>query len=254
MNADEPVMIRRIAAIRSDFPEKFGIPRQSGLADTEAEIIFDPEYASMEAVRGIEEFNYLWLIWGFSENADSIWHPTVRPPRLGGNVRMGVFATRSPFRPNGLGLSSVRLDSVENREGVGPVLHICGADLLNGTPIYDIKPYIPYADVHADAREGFTGSTKDYHLEVHLQDALLRDSHFPQDKVRALKQVLSQDPRPSYQDDPERVYGMGFAGFEIRFCVQEQVLEVISVTKRPDLKLNGQLKAESHTLQDKSLP
>ncbi|MCC6095210.1 MAG: tRNA (N6-threonylcarbamoyladenosine(37)-N6)-methyltransferase TrmO [Eubacterium sp.] len=235
-NAGTAHVVRRIATIRTDFSEKFGIPRQSGLADTKAEIIFDPEYASMEAVRGIEGFSYLWLIWGFSGNADSGWHPTVRPPRLGGNIRMGVFATRSPFRPNGLGLSSVKLDRVENREGVGPVLHVCGADLLDGTPIYDIKPYIPYADVHEDAREGFTGPTKDYSLEVNIGEELLKNSSFPSSKARALKQVLSQDPRPSYQSDPQRIYGMSFAGFEIRFRVQGKVLEVVSITRKPEIK------------------
>lgn len=234
MSSTEMHFIRRIATIRSDFPEKFGIPRQSGLADTKAEIIFDPAFASMEAVRGLEGFSYLWLIWGFSGNADRGWHPTVRPPRLGGNTRVGVFATRSPFRPNGLGLSSVKLDSIEDREGVGPVLHISGADMMDGTPIYDIKPYIPYADVHADAQEGFTGPTRDYHLQVCIREELLENSRFPREKVRALEQVLSQDPRPSYQDDPERVYGMAFAGFEIRFRVEDEVLEVVSIAKKKD--------------------
>ena len=227
----EEYRIRRIAVISSEFPSKFGIPRQSGLADTKAEIIFDPEYASPEAVRGLEKFNYLWLIWQFSENADTGWHPTVRPPRLGGNTRMGVFATRSPFRPNALGLSSVKLESVEEREGIGPVLHVSGADLMDGTPIFDIKPYIPYADIHEDALEGFTGGTKDYRLEVKLGEDLLADSGFPKEKMESLRQVLAQDPRPSYQNNPERVYGMEFAGFEIRFRVREGVLEVMDAAK-----------------------
>ena len=189
--------IRRIAAISSEFPSKFGIPRQSGLADTKAEIIFEPEYASPEAVRGLEKFNYLWLIWQFSENADSGWHATVRPPRLGGNTRVGVFATRSPFRPNALGLSSVKLESIEEREGIGPVLHVSGADLMDGTPIYDIKPYIPYADIHEDALEGFTGGAKDSRLKVILGEKLLADSGLPPAKAGSLRQVLAQDPRPS---------------------------------------------------------
>ncbi|MGI6057282.1 MAG: tRNA (N6-threonylcarbamoyladenosine(37)-N6)-methyltransferase TrmO [Bilifractor sp.] len=227
----EEYRIRRIAVISSEFPSKFGIPRQSGLADTKAEIIFDPEYASPEAVRGLEKFNYLWLIWQFSENADTGWHPTVRPPRLGGNTRVGVFATRSPFRPNALGLSSVKLESVEEREGIGPVLHVSGADLMDGTPIFDIKPYIPYADIHEDALEGFTGGTKDYRLEVKLGEDLLADSGFPKEKMESLRQVLAQDPRPSYQNNPERVYGMEFAGYEIRFRVREGVLEVMDAAK-----------------------
>lgn len=227
----EEYRIRRIAVISSEFPSKFGIPRQSGLADTKAEIIFDPEYASPEAVRGLEKFNYLWLIWKFSENADTGWHPTVRPPRLGGNTRVGVFATRSPFRPNALGLSSVKLESVEEREGIGPVLHVSGADLMDGTPIFDIKPYIPYADIHEDALEGFTGGTKDYRLEVKLGEDLLADSGFPKEKMESLRQVLAQDPRPSYQNNPERVYGMEFAGYEIRFRVREGVLEVMDAAK-----------------------
>ena len=223
--------IRRIATISSEFPGKFGIPRQSGLADTKAEIIFEPEYASPEAVRGLEKFNYLWLIWQFSENADSGWHATVRPPRLGGNTRVGVFATRSPFRPNALGLSSVKLESIEEREGIGPVLHISGADLMDGTPIYDIKPYIPYADIHEDALEGFTGGTKDYRLKVILGEKLLADSGFPLEKTGSLRQVLALDPRPSYQADPERRYGMEYAGYEIGFKVREDILEVTDITK-----------------------
>lgn len=223
--------IRRIATISSEFPSKFGIPRQSGLADTKAEIIFEPEYASPEAVRGLEKFNYLWLIWQFSENTDSGWHATVRPPRLGGNTRVGVFATRSPFRPNALGLSSVKLESIEEREGIGPVLHVSGADLMDGTPIYDIKPYIPYADIHEDALEGFTGGTKDYRLKVMLGEKLLADSGFPPEKAESLRQVLAQDPRPSYQADPERRYGMEYAGYEIGFKVREDILEVTDLTK-----------------------
>ncbi|MCI5759737.1 MAG: tRNA (N6-threonylcarbamoyladenosine(37)-N6)-methyltransferase TrmO [Eubacterium sp.] len=223
--------IRRIATISSEFPSKFGIPRQSGLADTKAEIIFEPEYASPEAVRGLERFNYLWLIWQFSENRDSGWHATVRPPRLGGNTRVGVFATRSPFRPNALGLSSVKLESIEEREGIGPVLHVSGADLMDGTPIYDIKPYIPYADIHEDALEGFTGGTKDYRLKVILGEKLLVDSGFPLEKAGSLRQVLAQDPRPSYQADPERRYGMEYAGYEIGFKVREDILEVTDITK-----------------------
>lgn len=217
-----------IAYIHCDFPEKFGIPRQSGLAaHLTAEIRFEPEYASPEAVRGLEEYSYIWLIWGFSKNKNNGWSPTVRPPRLGGNVRKGVFATRSPFRPNPVGLSSVHLDSIEFTKEHGPVLHVSGADLMDGTPIFDIKPYLPYVDSHPEAANGFADDVKDFSLQVKCPEMLL--TRFPQEKREALFEVLSQDPRPSYQDDPERVYGMRFSDYEIKFKVYENILTIVSI-------------------------
>lgn len=224
--------LRVIAHIHTDFPQKFGIPRQSGLANAlQARIVFEPAYRNPDALREIEQFSHLWLIWGFSQAVRDEFSPTVRPPRLGGNTRIGVFATRSPFRPNPLGLSCVQLDRVEMDEALGPVLHIRGADLLDGTPIYDIKPYLPYVDSHPDARGGFTEETRDYALRVDFPDALL--TRIPADKREALLQVLSQDPRPSYQDDPQRVYGMSFAGWEIKFTVSHGVLCVQDVFPTP---------------------
>ena len=220
--------IKPIAYIYNDFPDKFGIPRQSGLAKhLKAFIRFEPEFRSPEAVRGLEDYSHLWLIWGFSKNVQSGWTPTVRPPRLGGNVRKGVFATRSPFRPNPLGLSSVRLESIEVDKDSGPILHISGADLMNGTPIFDIKPYLPYVDSHPDASNGFAGSVKDYELQVEFPKELFK--RIPEDKRDALLEVLSQDPRPSYQDDPERIYGMSFADFNIKFKVHDDILSVICI-------------------------
>ena len=223
--------IRRIAAISSEFPSKFGIPRQSGLADTKAEIIFEPEYASPEAVRGLEKFNYLWLIWQFSENTDSGWHATVRPPRLGGNTRVGVFATRSPFRPNALGLSSVKLESIEEREGIGPVLHVSGADLMDNTPIYDIKPYVAYADIRTGARCGFA-SVPDRKLTVRCPENLL--AKLPAEEQQALLGVLAQDPRPHYQSAPDRIYGMDFGAYTVKFRVEGNEVFVLAVEKRQD--------------------
>lgn len=220
--------IKPIAYIYNDFPDKFGIPRQSGLAKhLKATLQFEPEFRSPEIIRGLEDYSHLWLIWGFSKNIQSGWTPTVRPPRLGGNVRKGVFATRSPFRPNPLGLSSVRLESIEFDKKSGPILHISGADLMNGTPIFDIKPYLPYVDCHPDASNGFAGSVKDYALQVEFPKELL--DIIPKDKHDALLEVLSQDPRPSYQDDPKRIYGMSFADFNIKFKVSDNVLSVISI-------------------------
>ena len=220
--------MKPVARIRSDFPTKFGIPRQSGLVDSlTATIVFEPEYRDPEALRGMEGFSHLWLIWEFSEAKRDSWSPTVRPPRLGGNTRMGVFATRSPFRPNPIGLSCVRLLGVETTADMGTVLHVAGADLMDGTPIFDIKPYIPYADCHPDATEGFTAPGQDYLLEVDIPAELL--PRIPADRLDALKGVLAQDPRPSYQRDPERVYGFGFAGMEIKFTVRDGVLQVNSV-------------------------
>lgn len=217
-----------IARIHSDFPTKFGIPRQSGLVGSlRAKIVFEEEYRDANAVRGLEEFSHIWLIWQFSAAVRSSWSPTVKPPRLGGNTRLGVFATRSPFRPSPIGLSCVRLESVTFDEKLGPVLTVSGADLMDGTPILDIKPYIPYADCHPDATEGFTAQNRDYTLSVEFPETLL--TRIPEDRREALCGVLAQDPRPSYQDDPERVYGMAFAGFDIRFRVRGNVLTVTEV-------------------------
>ncbi len=220
--------IQAIAHMRSDFPTKFGIPRQSGLVEElRSTIVFEPEYRNPDALRGIEDFSHLWLIWQFSEAVRQGWSPTVRPPRLGGNTRMGVFATRSPFRPNNLGLSSVRLLGVERTEEYGTVLHVGGADLMDGTPIFDIKPYIPYGDCHPGATGGFTDQAKDFLLEVDFSPALL--GKLPEEKQEAALGVLSHDPRPSYQRDPKRVYGLTFAGFDIRFTVRENKLTVVEV-------------------------
>lgn len=217
--------IAAIARMHSDFSSKFGIPRQSGLVqELRSTIVFEPEFRNPDALRGIEEFSHLWLIWQFSEAVRQGWSPTVRPPRLGGNTRMGVFATRSPFRPNNLGLSSVTLLGVEHTKSYGTVLHVGGADLMDGTPIFDIKPYIPYGDCHTDAVGGFTDRAGEFLLQVDFPEALLE--LLPQDKRDAAIGVLSHDPRPSYQRNPERVYGLPFAGFDIRFTVKENVLTV----------------------------
>lgn len=214
-----------IAHICSDFREKFGIPRQSGLVEAlRATIVFEPPYRDASAVRGLEEFSHLWLIWEFSKARREGWSPTVRPPRLGGNKRVGVFATRSPFRPNALGLSAVTLEAVEPDGELGPVLHVAGADLLDGTPIYDIKPYLPYADARPEARGGFTDAVERRLLTVQCPPELLE--RIPAEKREALLAVLAQDPRPSYQTDPERVYGMAFAGSEVRFTVSDRILTV----------------------------
>lgn len=216
-----------IAHIYTDFPEKFGIPRQSGLVDElTGKIVFEPEYRYPEAVRGLEEFSHIWLLWKFSETERESWSPTVRPPRLGGNRRVGVFATRSPFRPNDIGLSSVRLLSVSQEEA-GPVLTVSGADLMSGTPIYDIKPYIPLSDCHTDASEGYTKETKEHMLTVEFPPELLEI--YPESKRRAVLGVLSQDPRPAYIEDSQRVYGVSFAGYNVRFRVEGQRLTVCGV-------------------------
>ena len=219
-----------IANIHSDFPTKFGIPRQSGLVEElTAQIVFTPDYRAPEAVRGLEDFSHIWLIWQFSKAVREHWSPTVRPPRLGGNTRMGVFATRSPFRPNAIGLSCVRLLKVEPNTPEGPVLTVAGADLMDGTPILDIKPYIPYADCQMEATGGFTDTAGDFLLKVEFPPELL--SMVPEDRREALIGVLRHDPRPSYQRKPERVYGMEFAGWNIRFRVAEDVLTVVEVEK-----------------------
>ena len=225
----EPVTIQPIARMKSDFPGKFGNPRQSGLVEElRSTILFEPEFRNPDTLRGLEGYSHLWLIWQFSEAVRSTWSPTVRPPRLGGNVRMGVFATRSPFRPNNLGLSCVRLLGVEKTKN-GTVIHVAGADLMDGTPIFDIKPYIPYSDCHPDALGGFTDTAGDFLLNVEFPEELLM--LLPTDKREAAKAVLSHDPRPSYQKDSDRIYGLPFAGFDIRFTVRENVLTVCEVIK-----------------------
>jgi len=248
-----------IAHIRTDFPEKFGIPRQSGLAKTTiGKIVFEPEYRNPDALRGLGDFDYIWLIWEFSANrrnkgasetagaagtatamaasgasSKEKWQPTVRPPRLGGNKYMGVFATRSPFRPNPLGLSSVELDHIELDSPEGPVIYVRGADLMDGTPIYDIKPYITYADSHEDAKSGYVDSLEERNVEVIIPDAILADLARKKANyelfVEKLEEVLALDPRPSYQNDPERVYGMAFQGHNIHFTVAGSVLTVIDI-------------------------
>lgn len=226
----QDITIQVIARIKSDFPTKFGIPRQSGLVDAlRATIIFEPEFRNPDTLRGIEGYSHLWLIWQFSEAVRKEWSPTVRPPRLGGNTRMGVFATRSPFRPNSLGLSSVKLLGVEHTAEFGTVLHVGGADLMDGTPIFDIKPYIPYGDSHPEATGGFTDTAGEFLLDVDFPEALL--SQLPEDKRDAAIGVLSHDPRPSYQKDSDRVYGLSFAGFDIRFTVTENRLQVQEVSR-----------------------
>ena len=219
-----------IARIQTDFPDKFGIPRQSGLVqELQGKIVFEPEFRSPEAVRGLEAFSHIWLLWQFSKSNKAQWSPTVRPPRLGGDKRVGVFATRSPFRPNDIGLSSVRLERIELDGHDGPVLYVSGADLTDGTPIYDIKPYLPYVDCHPDATEGFTSQTKLYQLQVEFPAELL--ARYPQEKQAAILHVLEQDPRPAYIDDPERIYGLSFAGYDVKFKVSGSILTVCDVVK-----------------------
>ena len=226
--APEAMTLKVIAHIHTAFPTKFGIPRQSGLVEElRGEIIFTPEYRSPDALRGLEDFSHIWLVWQFSGAVRDSWSPTVRPPRLGGNTRVGVFATRSPFRPNPLGLSSVKLEAIEQRPDVGPVLIVRGADLMDGTPIFDIKPYIPYADCHPDAQAGFTTQLDERMVTVECPPELL--NKIPAETQPALLAVLSHDPRPSYQNDPERVYGMAFAGWNVRFRVQKKTLTVCEV-------------------------
>ena len=224
------VNIQVIARMHSDFATKFGIPRQSGLVEElRSTIVFEPEFRNADALRGIADFSHLWIIWQFSEAVRQGWSPTVRPPRLGGNTRMGVFATRSPFRPNNLGLSCVKLLEVEHTSEFGTILHVGGADLMDGTPIFDIKPYISYADCQPEATGGFTDTAGDFLLEVDFPAALL--NKLPAEKQDAAIQVLSHDPRPSYQRKPERIYGLTFAGYDIRFRVEEDTLTVVEVNK-----------------------
>ena len=219
-----------IGYIHTDFPTKFGIPRQSGLVEElKATITFEPEYRNPEAFRGLEEFSYIWLLWKFSKSEKKNWSATVKPPRLGGKKRMGVFATRSPYRPNDIGLSSVKLEKIEFDEKMGPVLTVAGADLMDGTPIYDIKPYIAYADSHPEASEGFAGAVKGKELTVEFPEELLQI--YPEEKRKAIVAVLKQDPRPAYDTDETRVYGVEFAGFDVRFTVEGECLKVKELVK-----------------------
>ncbi len=233
----EEITFYRIAYIRTDFPEKFGIPRQSGLAAAKGKIIFEKMYRSAQAVRGIENYSHLWILWEFSESIRDQWSPTVRPPRLGGNERVGVFATRSPFRPNPIGLSCVRLDGVEMSAEYGPVLYVTGADLMDKTPIYDIKPYLPYADAYPEAVGGFAEERKSYRLEVVFSEQCRE--MFAQQELKVLEEILSQDPRPSYQEDPNRVYGMAYAGREVKFKVENGTVLVcgceVGSVKAPEM-------------------
>ncbi len=224
----ETYELKTIGHVRSDFPEKFGIPRQAGIVDAlESAIIFEPEYRREEALRGLDGFSHIWVIWQFSEAVRDSWSPTVRPPRLGGNARMGVFATRSPFRPNALGLSCVRLIGIEHSEEHGAYLRIAGADMLDGTPVYDIKPYVPYTDCHTEALSGFAPNAGRQLRVEYSGDTL---SAVPEAKRAALTGVLANDPRPRYQNDPERVYAMDFAGLEIKFTVSEDTLTVRDIS------------------------
>ena len=227
--------IKPIARIHTDFPEKFGIPRQSGLAPAlQGRIVFEPAYRNADALRGLEAFSHIWLIWEFSANmrrgasSDMEWQPTVRPPRLGGNTHLGVFATRSPFRPNPLGLSCVEVAGIEPDTPAGPIIHVKGADLMDGTPIYDIKPYVEYADCHPDARSGFVDNLSEKRLEV-IYEPQARDSVADETLIRSLTEVLALDPRPAYQNDPNREYGLSFAGMNVRFKVMSDTLTVVSI-------------------------
>lgn len=224
----ENITMQVIAKMRSDFPTKFGIPRQSGLVDElRSTIVFEPEFRNPEALRGLEDFSHLWIIWQFSEAVRQDWSPTVRPPRLGGNARMGVFATRSPFRPNNLGLSSLKIIGLEQTRDNGTIIHVSGADLMDGTPIFDIKPYIPYSDCRTDATGGFTDTVGGFLLDVDFPSSLLEK--LPLSKRQAAIGILSHDPRPSYQQKPDRLYGLTFAGFDIRFSVEDNILHVKEV-------------------------
>lgn len=222
--------MKKIGYIRTDFPAKFGIPRQSGLVkELTGKIYFEPQYHNMDAFRGLEGFSHIWLIWQFSENMHKEAPISVKPPRLGGNTRMGVFATRSPFRPNHMGLSCVKLESIKWDEKMGPVLTVSGIDLMDQTPIFDIKPYLPYVDCHPEAVGGFSSKVKDYRLQVEFPEELL--AQIPEEKQQAIIGVLEQDPRPAYHDDQERKYGVEFAGFDVRFYVKGELLSVCEVER-----------------------
>ena len=223
------VTMKEIAHIENDFTEKFGIPRQSGLADITSRIVFEPQYRNAEAFRGLEGYSHLWILWYFSEAVREEWSPTVRPPRLGGNTRMGVFATRSPYRPNPIGLSSVRIERIVLDTSEGPVIYVTGADIMNGTPIFDIKPYLAYTDSHPEAESGFALTASEGQLNVTIPDSIAK--LIPEEKLCGIKEILSQDPRPSYQSDPERVYSMRFAEFDISFTVNKNELTVTNIEK-----------------------
>lgn len=219
-----------IATVYTDFSTKFGVPRQSGLCEeAEGRIVFEPEYRNTDALKGLEEFSHIWVLWQFSEAVRDKWSPTVRPPRLGGNKRVGVFATRSPFRPNNIGLSCVKLERIEYSEQDSPVLYVSGIDMMNGTPVYDIKPYIPLTDCRPDATDGFTAYTRDYSLDVVFGEKLL--NILPESKRAAAIKMLSLDPRPSYIDDENRIFGVEFAGYDIKFKVKDGILTVCEVVK-----------------------
>ena len=221
--------IKKIGVLRTDFPTKFGLPRQSGISENiKAKMIFEPEFRDESCIRGLEGFNYVWVIWGFSE-CEGKYQKTVRPPRLGGNKRMGVFATRSPFRPNSLALSCLKLEKIEIDKKYGPVLHFSGADMMDGTPVYDIKPYVPHADLKIDAVGGFSDTVAEYRLNVAISEELR--AKIPSDKIDELIDALQEDPRPSYIEDSERVYGFYFDDFEVKFIVTEKTLTVTEITK-----------------------
>jgi len=233
--------IKRIAYIRTDFPEKFGIPRQAGVVpELRGKIVFEPEYRNRDMLKGLEDFSHLWIIWQFSENLDengnARWTPTVRPPRLGGNERKGVFATRSPFRPNPIGLSVVKIEKIAEEAGTGPVIYVLGVDMVDGTPVYDIKPYIPYADSIPDAKGGFTDTAEYRKLKVEFISDVISDKkgcfgkkEIPKEIIESLKEVLANDPRPHYQKDPQRIYGMSYAGYEVKFKVEGDTLTVTRI-------------------------
>lgn len=230
MFLEEDTVMKVVARIHTDFVEKFGIPRQSGLVpELTGRIVFEPEFREPDALRGMEHYSHLWLLWKFSEVPEGKWSPLVRPPRLGGNVKVGVFATRSPFRPNPIGLSSVKIEKIDLYTDKGPVITVSGVDLMDGTPIYDIKPYLPHVDCHPEALGGFSGQFRDYGLEVDCPLAFLK--MIPEEKRQALLGVLAQDPRPAYQNDEDRVYGVSFAGYNVQFRVSEGVLTVCGVEK-----------------------
>lgn len=226
---EDTLSMRHIARVYTDLPSKFGVPRQSGLAALPGKIVFEPPYRDADALRGIGGFSHLWLIFDFSEAHRAEFRPTVRPPRLGGNTAMGVFATRSPFRPNPIGLSSVRLTRVEPKTPQGPILYVEGVDLLNGTPLFDIKPYLPFTDCHPDATGGFAGPLCGAKLAVEIPETLA--ALFPSEKRQVLCALLAEDPRPAYQEDPERTYGFPFAGYEVRFRVQNGTAFVTGIEK-----------------------
>lgn len=222
-----------IARVQTDFPDKFGIPRQGGLTKgTDGRIVFEPKYRNIKSVDRLDEFSHIWVIWEFSEvDKSREWSPTVRPPKLGGNTRVGVFATRSPFRPNRIGLSSVRLNKIEYDKTLGPVLYVSGVDMVDGTPMYDIKPYVPYADCHTDAVGGFTESIKDKRLKVAFESSAAKT--VPRDVLECISDILSIDPRPSYNDDPERIYGMYYKEYNVKFNVRDDTVTVCEIIKNP---------------------